>query len=680
MDRGRAPMQKTYGRYQPPQHLPQKPPQHVIKVERNSNKTITTPFSIGMSQSFRVQKKQELIVEKRPPSKQVPLFHNFPVSASLSNLSSLSEKRQINDKKSKGNNAHAQKPEKKPYLPIKDVYSVEDILLLQPKNQPQKKITSPGFLIFLNLFDQKKKNRNNGKRNNNKSKRDKNKQKVQQRLVEHESGRFVGSALAKECGLYDENSIDSLKSQAQIWINRLNPGNMKEVQDNIVGLHLSWDIIVDLFLDLATANSEFPERNPQLGSLIRLAIQLSQENQEFKQTLVDRSLQAGFRLNSLKQVPVGSLQSIISWNGCLFTSGLITKYQINDYFNDVIDKQSLEMAIEVLRTGMYICGKAFDESAPEIGETFFTFLDENRSNRGHVKFLVSELFSLRANKWNTNLIIKNGSVTKKPLLVVKKSPSINLQSFDDVDNSQSIEFGYLHNLKEPPQGMIPQTLVRVCFNSLPHHLKSDYGYAQYVSDLFINSKMENSLLTSLLKRETNNYCKIVQDEENPTLWGILYMVYAFLYSNKTISLDFMINTYLNIPKNCYNLSHDKFIYKIAEVTGIPLSEVEQFPTIFNDNSSDFIDSLVTISDPIEDIENVEICSEIAAAVFVRCLFDDAFQEEEPIFEEVFLPHKEKLVTLMDKYPEAINRNVEFTLETGEMNEEQINLVKSFFVK
>ena len=228
----------------------------------------------------------------------------------------------------------------------------------------------------------------------------------------------------------------------------------------------------------------------------------------------------------------------------------------------------------------------------------------------------------------------------------------------------------------PPNNMIPQTLVRVCFVLLRKHLRNDYGFAQYVSELFSKAKIEKPNLLSLLKRETTNYVKIVKEEENPALWWIAFKVYAFLYTFNLISFDDIVNIYLSIPEESFLPPIHTIMYKIAEVTGIPLDYAETLPEKFNNYTPDFIDSLISICDPISEIKGKE--TEISVGVFIRSLFDDAFVEETLDFAQVFEPHKKVILDYCDKYPEMIKRNVEYIIETSDLTPEQTSIVRSYF--
>ena len=228
----------------------------------------------------------------------------------------------------------------------------------------------------------------------------------------------------------------------------------------------------------------------------------------------------------------------------------------------------------------------------------------------------------------------------------------------------------------PPNNMIQQTLVRVCFVLLRKHLRNDYGFAQYVSELFSKAKIEKPNLLSLLKRETTNYVKIVKEEENPALWWIAFKVYAFLYTFNLISFDDIVNIYLSIPEESFLPPIHTIMYKIAEVTGIPLDYAETLPEKFNNYTPDFIDSLISICDPISEIKGKE--TEISVGVFIRSLFDDAFVEETLDFAQVFEPHKKVILDYCDKYPEMIKRNVEYIIETSDLTPEQTSIVRSYF--
>lgn len=673
-----------------------------IKVEKPKTQRAKTPTSIARK-CVNNQKQTFTISCEKPQKSKQQIVTSFSVS-DLSGMSIRIERPKKNEQdrvslqmKDDDSTGNATQPntestgevveqETKPNpteneVPIKDVYSVEDIMQLKPKStQKVEKLDSPGFIIYMSLSNQ-----HNNKRKRNKQRGKTQNEKQIKKLVEHDENRFVGTAYAKDGGLFEEGSLKAKKCKAQSWLNRMNPKNSTAIIDNIYNLlNNSWDTVVDLFLESATINIEFPELSENLGILIEKTTHICNKNKSFQDVLIKKTFETAYNLISLKGVPIGCKQTLVTWISCLFCTGIFSEERVCKFFQEIINKQTKDDAIELLRTGLIVAGKYFDVNSFKAGEQFFNFLKENISSKGHVKFLVSELFAMRENKWKDQYVSNNGALElnksifdDKTAPTMKKSPSQSDNLIDDIDNMELIEQGYLNEIKTVPKNMIPQTLVRVCFILLRKHLRNDFGFAQYVSDLFLSAKMERQTLLSLLKRETTNFIKIVKEEENPALWGIAFQVYAFLYSSNAISLDDIVNAYLSIPSDAFLLPIPKIIYTMAEITGIPLADVETLPERFNNNSPEFIDSLISICNSHKDL-NQKFTTEISAGVFIRCLFDIVLDEEPYNFSAVFDQHKDALLQYSAQYPDMVQRYIDYIIEACELTPEEEAVIRPYF--
>ncbi|OHS92925.1 hypothetical protein TRFO_40735 [Tritrichomonas foetus] len=790
------------------------PPQISIERPKKQPVEQTTPFSIGIGQthivtapvnmptSQEMPRTPSISIEKRNGSK-LNLFYqgNQNCANSVSNLTDLSSHMQnrgitiqrpnstLFDRPNMAS-SEEQKYDDIVKLPIKEFYTPDEISMLKPLCPPLKRLQSPGFITLLTFFNEKnayKKNNLNSqnsspthsnnynsnynnsnnynsnnssnnsniyfggkkRRKNNYNKR-KNKGSSQKQLYEHSEERFIGMSLADEAGLLDHSSEQTKRAKAQVMLNRLNRVNVQSVLNSFLALNLRNEVIVELLLDVATADSEFPERNSQLGNVLDFTIRFCSQSFQFKKVLIQESLKIAEELNEKphNRMSIGRLQSIITWLAALFAGNVITAFNFVDYSVLVIEKQSMERAIEILRTGLFVAGRCLDERCKELGEPLFEYLQTNKSSRGHLKFLVSELFILRNSGWDHSVV--NRFQKKKPgALEIKRSTSIpssmftmsnsisnpsasqpisavsemssmsstnSISSFSELQLSDSpslskivemtaiddIESRFMNNCTDPPDNLGINDAFKICFSLFRKHFHSANGFASFTAKMTMkivdnyitnngNNCMTNNMVNEIdnkkaiikdsISTEMKYFESLVQDEENPTLWLTAFSVLAFFYIEKMIDLEFIIQKYIEIPEKCFKPKKTSIINTIADITGAPINEIDTAFQMLKKNdveerNFDLIDSLICLCEPLEDRENIN--SEIAAGVFIRDLFDDAFKDETPQIIETFEPNKAKIEELKMKFGDIIIRFISNNLDYCQFDEEQLAKTREYF--
>lgn len=447
--------------------------QHKISIEKPQEKqAATTAFSIGIGQDqissslstsslnqtkIKIEKRKSPKLEFRSSSNQNLIISSIKteseeVTSDSNQITTKSDSIQINDETNIDDDSINENNDQIVQVPIKDFYTPEEILSLKPISPPSKRIQASGFYKFLQLFSENsqdnsykygrnnknyRKNRNN--RNNNwKSGKSNSKKMV---LREHSENRFVGLSMISRAGLNNEFSDEIKRSQAQLILNKLSKINITQSLNEIKSLRIPLNVIVDLLLDTATSDSDFPERNPQIGNMLDFTFRFCSINNEFKSILVSKSLSKSEEINNVKDpfAPIGSLQSIITWLAALFAGFTITDYQFVNFANQVIEKQPIERALEIIRTGLYVAGRSLDQRNKKLGEPLFDFLQNNRSKHGYTNFLISELFLLRNGGWSLNAISQSNGNIKKTINIVKRSNSQSLiQEKQDSNSSMMI--------------------------------------------------------------------------------------------------------------------------------------------------------------------------------------------------------------------------------------------------
>ena len=215
-------------------------------------------------------------------------------------------------------------------------------------------------------------------------------------LREHSENRFVGLSMVSRAGLSDEFSAEIKRAQAQMILNKLSKVNISSSLQEIHLLKVPISVLIDLLIDTATSDSDFPERNPQIGNMLDFTFRFCSKDSEFKSRLVACTLSKSEEINDKTNPlsPLGSLQSTITWLAALFAGFVITDKQFVDFSQKVIEKQPIERALEIIRTGLYVAGKSLDQRNKILGEPLFDFLQNNTSKHGYTNFLISELFFL----------------------------------------------------------------------------------------------------------------------------------------------------------------------------------------------------------------------------------------------------------------------------------------------
>lgn len=880
-----------------------------ISIEKPREKqAATTAFSIGIGQDqissspstsldqpeiiierrktpkleFRSSNDQNLIISSKKIESKGQIPDSQELTAKL-NLTSKDDEDQAqanqnqfydntNPKENHLNKNNGHISEASIQVPIKDFYTPEDILSLKPSSPPSKRIQASGFITFLRFFSEDsqennnyyeygrynksyKKNRNN--RNYNWKNGKTNSKKMT--LREHSENRFVGLSMVSRAGLNNEFSEEIKRSQTQFILNKLNKTNIAQSLNEIKSLKIPLDVIIDLLLDSATSDSDFPERNPQIGNMLDFTFRFCSINSEFKSKLISKSLSKSEDINNIKNpfAPIGSLQSTITWLAALFAGFIITDHQFVNFANQVIEKQPIERALEIIRTGLYVGGKSLDQRNQNLGQPLFDFLQNNQSKHGYTNFLISELFFLRNSGWNINAIdsLQYNGRKKKAINIVKRSTSqtliqgkqesdpssimisssstsnfsklaiidsnestnyynkdILLQSVDEIellflnDKSLSTNLETDSNLQQNSISILNfihhhklETVVHICFFLFKKYIQNANDFASFTEKLIIafiqNSKkstnksksiikstnnsdtqkddnigsdyintnnniikegenknsddvqnndnfMENNTnainrnennasnddisgkVCSLILNEQSLFESIVREEESKQLWFPVFVLNAYLYSDSIIPFDFIVQSYNNIPDDCFKPSKVSFINKIAEITGVQIDDVEKLYKEFhtkttqlkkqqiendenaeksedisesnikignkiislgnnNDDSDEkIVEALINLCNPLEMQYNPE--TEISAGVFIRDIFDEIFEntEEEVIKFEIikisFEPYKEIVDQLIKKYSRITNKIILNSLQQCKINQEQKKSALEFF--
>jgi hypothetical protein len=149
-------------------------------------------------------------------------------------------------------------------------------------------------------------------------------------LVQHIPDRFTSSASLKQAGVYDENSLEVRRNNANIHLNRLNAANTENVRQALQSCHLEPDIIIGLLLDRATVDAESPEKNPQLRIFADFAAILARNDEGFWRRLQAMSLLKFYEILDNQSSLATVLQNLSIWIGYLLCNRIISR---REFFN-----------------------------------------------------------------------------------------------------------------------------------------------------------------------------------------------------------------------------------------------------------------------------------------------------------------------------------------------------------
>lgn len=539
-------------------------------------------------------------------------------------------------------------------FPIKEIYTVEDLLAMKPVSYTTK-LSSPGYVMLLHL--KSKSSNQNGSDQYPKRKKPAKKQnqsQVQPVLLAHDGDRFISSAASKEVGLYDAKSDQAIRTEAQRILNRLNSRNLDRCIRDIEKLRIKTADLIQLLLDRATMDTEFPERNVQLGNFIMFAIKYSSAHVTLGEDLINAGYEAADKLiGEQQQVPIASFQCLAVWLSTLYKAGMGEERMLYEFFNKVMRNEPKERAIDILRSGLWIAG---EKVGPNF-EKFFDFLKNHQSQFGYKKFLVDELFALRQSNWKR---VTESKMQKSSLKIeFSKKPEQIKEDPHDVDNADIIEGEYQRWLSEEEFEFTkfqPDVVTRLTLRLLPKHFKDGNSFVQYAASILSNSSNDNGRITDIIRDDFNVYSENVRIEENPGMWTIYFMLLAAYFSEQIIKFELIQELILKANETEHPPRLKIVVFRMSEITGVPIDKVIAFKEILGEptmSDPEFNQGLVALADyTIPQGETELECgmkSMIHGGLVVRDIISAAMQDDVQDQEGMIQEKKELLMRLFELY-------------------------------
>lgn len=520
-------------------------------------------------------------------------------------------------------------------FPVKQFYTIEDMISMKPQSYTTKLMT-PGFIMLLHLKSMKQHQNQSDQIPKKKKPQRKQPSTAPVKLAEHEGDRFISSVATKAVGLYDERSPEALRAAAQRILNKLNTKNIPKSVQDIRNLGISQESLIELLLDRATMDTEFPERNLQLTNFISYAIDYANTTMGFGELLVSMSYDAAEKLiGETQTVPIASFQCMAVWLSALYNAGLGAEYALYQFFLNVMKNEPKERAIDVIRCGMYICGK---KVGPNF-EIFFKFLKDHPSHFGYKRFLVEELFTLRENKWDRRALDPKAKPQTTGLKIeTTQRRQETKEDPHDVDDAMTLENEFRSWLNEEEIQFTkfrPEQIIRLTLRQLPRHFKDANDFVLYAASCLSNISKDSGKIVDIINDYYHDYLENVRVEESPGLWTLFFMQLSAYMVEGLVKFKFIHEMIVRTLTEEQRPRMKNAVFKIAEITGAPIEDVLNLMSAMPEDiktDPEFIQGCVALAEYTvpEDTTEIEAgkIGVVHAGVIIRDAVVAALQEEE----------------------------------------------------
>jgi hypothetical protein len=553
----------------------------------------------------------------------------------------------------------------------KPCLTASDLLRLRPSDTDHfPPLKSDGFIILLGLTkDRREPSMRRSFSNGSK--------RGMAQLVQHIPGRFTSSASLKQAGVYDENSLEVRRNNANIHLNRLNAANTDNVRQALQSCHLEPDMIIVLLLDRATVDVESPEKSPQLRIFADFAAMLSRNDGCFWRSLQAMSLSKFHAILDNQSSLTTVLQSISIWIGYLLCNRIISRREFFNCMAAIVSRRRPEeRASEVLRTVLFACGKVLDSRNYTEVATFYHFIQWHPVKSGYVSFLINDLMRLRTSNWFDQF-------TQEPTVRKKRPDAGSLPSlFDEVDVQQQLigDFDKWRRSDDPLPVVAPENvpfaaLAHVALKTMIHQMRLMNDFAAWCTELWLSKGVTGGEVQQVLRKEIADYAALVTDNDNARLWFGFFQLLGGLYAAHIIDFALIVEFAKNIPRGAPQPPLHAIFEQLAEVTSVAEAEV----VAVAEREPKAVAALVDLVEPRA--PRAGYAEEIVpAALYVRDVLVDAFNE---VTEATNVTAKIKaieplLLPVMRKYLDVAKAVVEAVVAKLAFTESQFNLVLTAF--
>lgn len=545
-----------------------------------------------------------------------------------------------------------------------------------------------------------------------------------QRALRIHEGRFIPSIMRKKYVEGDEE--EERKFAVQTCLNRLNYKNSTEIIKNLKELKASNDLIVNLLLVRAAADDDMPEKNSHLRNFANLAIQIANEDGDFKLICRKKSLDKYDELINKKsqELNINVIECLIVWISYLLIGGVIIRKNYFRCLELAIKRQPPDTAVGIIRASFFTCGKFLDAMNWSESSTFYYFMYHTRPSTGYLLFLMEDLRTIRESEWDHQIFNQNKNDNQSNQEGSKMNSNLSIKTTVEKDDQQlqkilrdkllddytnwheDPEFG---TPRVPRQATLKEVVNAVIMNYANEQKKIQpqiEDYSNWFGLLIVHAEIDNKELPGFLKEAMK-----VKDKNSPeyeefmigffTILGGLYDAEQINFSSIT-SLGVLLKseyieavgkmTYID-QKEIYDAlypANSNNIPKVSNFTPVALSPVSSAPvspSFLRSQSSSFgesqyddsiIAALVTIT---YRSDNLDFTSEYGKAVDFSVIVYNCLEENEEATEpsDLFDARKNEIIEASKKMKLGLVTQVwNKIISSSQMGKEFIDKAKKYF--
>lgn len=512
-------------------------------------------------------------------------------------------------------------------------------------NPGSMKNSSRGYISLMNLYKEMKDSNQN--RLNRKQKyfgKPSLAQNHQTELVELNPDRFVSTALAKNVGLYDDQSDEAFQNAINRLLNRLTTNNIMDTFNDIKDLVKSdkhQEYLAFALVDKAMKEHIFTGLYAKFVAECD-STPIVQQNVVGKITTKFYDYCAKYSANENDS---HYSQGTAKFFAALLNFRIISVKEGLDAFQELI--QSLEVKnipphiVEMLSSFVKDCGKEFLKQIPDEIWTHFDKTQKRTDIKSRLIFILKDVDEIRQEAING---IKPARAINQQ--VAKKNNEHIFKVRDSYVNYQEGEEAKI-NLS------FTDFLNAVC-NLFPDQTNDSDTFCQYICDIIASKKPNARDIVTILSVCASAYKRDNIDCDSPKMWGLFDDLLYYMLLRKEISIDEMRTIMTEFPiQHCndivngmkwFLLDHHDFNLPIVLDTfpSVEVRDALMMPKI--------VDQPFPLNFPLSRLIAIAVLRSICSKL-----------HDNPTVQD-FLKYKPYLETTIERQPKAFNEEMESLID------------------
>ena len=466
----------------------------------------------------------------------------------------------------------------------KRTYTVEEVMSRRPLSTDKiEKLKTSGFIMLMSL-SKLAQNQNFSTRRTGYS--------AKAMLVEHTEERYITTNYRRKAGDFVDESMEAKMREATIKLNSLNQlglGQTLQWFKSNIGPLLPMSSVIFLIIKRSTIEADSPENN-QLTPLYALLAHYLCEDNLFHEKLVTNTLQRYDSLVNNVQTRTSVLQSFIVWMGCMLKETILSPFHFFRALEMAIMKQTVQKAVEIVRTGLataggYLAAKKHSEVA-----TFYRFVGDHSVNcTGYVKFLARELLENRikaSQEYSKQLSssqimqepaphqIMSKEITKQQIQEGQGEDNYDAAALEEEIEGQYVQTAPGDNFDPVLEPNVPlKGVIAMTFKLLKKHAKDIHPFADFLGILISRLPYDHTEIRREVQIQHPLFQQQVIEEDNASLWGLAFVYYGELFNRHLFSFIEIIDFIRLIPKDGPQPKVDRVLYSFLQHAEIQEKDV-----------------------------------------------------------------------------------------------------------